>query len=395
MMKTVIVMLVTALLFYSQSSTAANNGNGNGSPGNNVWAQLEALQAQVDALQLDNPPAQISVAVDCNAGESLADAVQTPATRLDVSFSGSCFEDVSIERGNLTLTGEFGAEIQGAVDVDSEGGTVVMQSVYINNSPSTGLIVHSRSNLEAANLHVNGSTEGGISLVNATLECADCSVNNNGVDGLLMLLGSRALLGGNLEFNNNGFEGIEVSDSSSLRTAADPQSLGAAGASNNIDTSGNSASGILAYGSSAILLGDNTHLNVDQNTDGVIIATGATAHFIGTVSATNNGVGVGAIGGSIFLGSTVTATDNNIGVFVNGAGKVRGSGSAIATDNNFGIFMRSSFLDLPSIVSSNSASLAVFLEDGAIIRAANAQVTGFVLCDGTEVLSSSFVCGAN
>lgn len=379
----------------SMKSDKSSKSKKRGNKHSKLQAQIDALQAQIEVLISAHPPASKSLSVDCNAGESLNAALQTPASLLEVSFSGSCFEDVKIERNNVILIGEAGSEIQGTVDVDIQSGEMEMRSVSINNSLGTGLNIASGSKVEAVNLHVNGASGNGIFLSDASFECADCSSTFNAGDGIVLSLGSRALVGGTFQVSNNSADGIEVFDSSTFRTSTDPESLGASSGVNLIEANDNGAFAVLLYGSSAILFDGGANLTASGNPNGIAITTGSTGHFLGDVEARNNGLAFSAFGGSVFLGGTLTAMDNNVGIFLSEGSILRGNGAAILTDNNFGFFLRASESHMPNITANNNATAAGLFESGSVIRAGAAVVTGQVICDGTEVINATFGCGAN
>jgi hypothetical protein len=51
------------------------------------------------------PPATLTVAVDCLAGDSITEALAQPAVELTIQINGMCEEDVNILRSNVILTG--------------------------------------------------------------------------------------------------------------------------------------------------------------------------------------------------------------------------------------------------------------------------------------------------
>jgi hypothetical protein len=50
-------------------------------------------------------PATATISVDCNLGQKINNALNTPAVELTIEISGICIEDVAIDRNNVTLRG--------------------------------------------------------------------------------------------------------------------------------------------------------------------------------------------------------------------------------------------------------------------------------------------------
>ncbi len=51
------------------------------------------------------PPPQATVVVDCLAGDTIFDALKTPAVLLTIELDGMCIEDVNILRSKVILRG--------------------------------------------------------------------------------------------------------------------------------------------------------------------------------------------------------------------------------------------------------------------------------------------------
>ncbi len=362
-----------------------------------VEKQIKSLKKRVKALEAAQPVLSASVSVNCNTGELINDALENPAVELDITFSGTCFEDVLVTRPKVTLTGTQGAIINGSVSADMSGGTLQLNNVTIQGSTASGLSVFSDSRILAAALNVSGAAASGLLVSNGYLSCADCTSNSNGTDGLTVLLGGRALLAGVIELNDNAGSGLQVLDSGNARTTPDPLGAGSAFSTNSIDISGNGFFGVLLYGASALFIDDNTDMTVDHNGNGIGITTGSTGHFMGSITADGNNVAFGVWGGAIFMRGTLDSSGNNIGLFMADGGTLRGEGTATLTANNIGFFNRGAYTNLAVINSSGNNNLAGFAQVGAIMNNGSANVSGDVVCDGTEVIApgAGFVCGTN
>ncbi|HUF78167.1 MAG TPA: hypothetical protein VMR44_04545, partial [Thermoanaerobaculia bacterium] len=97
-----------------------------------LWAPgLEAQSTPGEGPPPSAPgpfPESLTVAVDCDAGDTIADALAQRADELTVEITGSCVEDVTIRRDRTTLVGVApGAEIVGSPSpADPFGGAVTV-----------------------------------------------------------------------------------------------------------------------------------------------------------------------------------------------------------------------------------------------------------------------------
>ena len=73
------------------------------------------------------------VTVDCDAEQSIQSAVDeaNPDMPLTLIVSGTCEEDISITRGDVTIDGSKGSALSGKVEV-SKGSRVTIQNLCIS-----------------------------------------------------------------------------------------------------------------------------------------------------------------------------------------------------------------------------------------------------------------------
>ncbi len=361
-----------------------------------ILKKLRRLERRVSELEAQVPPASASVTVDCDAGETLADALATPAVELEISFSGTCLEELDIDRADVSITGALGAVIEGSIDVN-DGGDVVLTSMGIVNAPGVGLFVGHAGRVRASGLDVSGAVDSGALVVGGAMTCGDCTFNDNS-EGLVVVNSGRVALGGVIEFIDNTFEGLEIGGSSSVIALIDSTNAGAAGTEMELDASGNGGFGVLLYGSASFRSTDNDTITIDNNPNGMVVASGASAHLIAsTVDIVDNGgLGLGVLGGTVFLNATMNASGQSLGVFLDDNGTLRGGGVINATGNtNFGYFVRASVLTDAVVNGSGNTNEMQILLGGTVNVPFSSSIVGEVGCDGTELLSAPFVCGTN
>jgi hypothetical protein len=288
------------------------------------------------AAQLGPPPApSATVTVDCDAGDSLAAALATRADVLTVRFTGTCAEDLLIERDRLILRGlDASAVIAGADSVPPRsavllrGADVRLESFTVEGDDFNGIEVR-----QSSGVVIEGVTSRG-----------------NAFDGLLVEEGSSVRLTGFFAQNNNF--GIEVAGNSTLGTAG------------------------------PIVVSGNDLLGLFTRTDALVEPLATTVW-----RADDNGfAGALALSGSRIVLTVFQAAGNNVaGLFVRNAsatvvlGEISGSTSGIFVGDSGELQYEGSVEGSPAIQGEDRSELSI---DGL--------VTGDVLLDATDVEVGTF-----
>ena len=132
----------------------------------NVQAQKPGGAGNAPIEQPSAPADEATVTVNCGAGESINDALQTAALQLNIfvdAFGGPCVENVVITRSNVLLAG--------ANPLDAEGEpTDVIQGVPTldrNLLPALGnvLLIKESDNVTVLNLILEQGTRNGITVI--------------------------------------------------------------------------------------------------------------------------------------------------------------------------------------------------------------------------------------
>lgn len=172
--------------------------------------------------------AVVTTTVNCNEGQSIAAAFNQggPFNSLVVIVQGTCNENVTITRDNVTLQGD--PVVGGAVTAVTIDGArrVVVANLTITNESGDGLTVTNGGSATIRDNNIVGNGGYGIFLRNAAFALVNKnSLTNNGqtnpdASGIGVSIGStvRALEN---EIRDNANTGIEVFDSSNYRSEGD------------------------------------------------------------------------------------------------------------------------------------------------------------------------------
>ena len=187
-----IVRFVTGMAFSLSVLPLVHAAPGDGVPFQQLQQQIDALKAQVEALagQVGGGGDQV-VAVNCPGGTiggALAQA--KPGGALVVTVTGTCTENVTIARNDVTLQG--GGEVVGQITVDGA------QRVLINGLTVSG----PGSGIEARN--------------NAAITVTNSTIENNASVGINVMHGAFALIDGNV-IRDNGQCDLLARDSGSAQ----------------------------------------------------------------------------------------------------------------------------------------------------------------------------------
>jgi hypothetical protein len=336
----------------------------------------------------DKPTA---AALDCDLGDSLLAAVQSSDNELLIEFDGTCTENIAVDRGNLTIRGlSPSAVIAGAVTVGQTNpsaglrpsGPVLLENLTITNSSANGLVVTAAAVVTAKDITVTNSALSGIVVSDSgSLSCENCEATGhttNQVSGILAWRNGTALLSGTGNFSSN-FRGIQVGDSGQLSME---------GAS--ITANSNLSEGIIVFDGGSIRSDNNTTIVADTNLgSGILVGTGASGLIDGTVTVSNNDLGIFSLAGKLLFFANVNATGNRIGLLATESGTLRLAGAVNNVDQStlWGVFVDGSYLSISNATITNSASFDNWLVFGAKAKYTGTSAVGTVFCDDATKIS--------
>lgn len=254
------------------------------------WLWLSVAKGQAASPPLppsnaaSNEAPNVTRRVNCDAGQTIQEAVNNSNNGDTVLVSGTCFENVTVGAGrtNITLDGQGAATING---LDPSATTVSVQGTRISIKGFT--ITGGRNGITAAGAR--------------RLTIQSCNVEATGNNGVLFAQDSSGTVD-SCTIQNNPRNGIDIQDGGSARVT-------------NSTISGNGRRGIqVSNGGSANLTGNNITNNQE---DGVNIGNGSTAFLTGNTISNNGRIGLSLITGTGVISSGNTITSNgNAGISV-------------------------------------------------------------------------------
>jgi hypothetical protein len=328
-------------------------------------SQCLASESAVSFAAPGPPPGPVSVTVDCGAGETVQQAIDTadPAQPLTVTISGSCTESVAVFRDNVTLQA---AASGGGIASPSGGGgpaltvggrDVSLQSLALAGNGAPSLVTASGATVQTTDLHVTGDgviagESSSLSLADITIDnCQNAGVSaNNGATvylygGSLKGCGVKALTGGSMFLRN----GVSVTDA---RLVGVDASNGGSIAIDSATISNDGNWGAFAEGGGSIVVegadtvvSGNTFAGVEAD-DGGTVTIGVQAHVSG------NGTGASAISGGhlVIREGAVVEHNTGVGIRLAGASTLSINGQAVVQNNG------------GDGISLSDTSVATFLE---------------------------------
>jgi hypothetical protein len=336
-------------------------------------------------------PRTLTVAVNCSAAESINEALERKADELIVEITGSCHEDVVIERNNVTLRGVMpGAAVVAASSTAiflDRVSRVSLENLSVQGGVEgpgeiggAGILVWLSTAVSVSDLVVEQGQSKGMLVLGSTVIISDSAFRNNNGYGLQGVLSSLAFLGSEVDLSDNQYEGLLLSGQSKLASLA------------AIRANGNGDGGIVLWqNSSASLLGS---VEVAGNDVAGIKADTGSVLDLGDVEASENENGLMAIGGGrihIEDGEANVHENTNSGLTATEGGffEFHGTVNLNGTD---GVYLHGSSATIhDSTIQGNSLSDFVLLF-GSRVDFEGANTVGTVVCDETVLVEGDVSC---
>ena len=274
---------------------------------------LLATLAAVSPLAAAKPPSvpgppsapQLTVTVDCDAGDSLGEALAARADSLTVEFTGTCQEDLTIDRDRVTLRGlDPSAVLEGASDpaflsaIEATGADLVLEGFTITGSDGRGIRVRRSGGLTLTGMTVSGNAVSGLELEeSSSARVTDSTFNDNGFAGLAAFSSSLTVSGA-IEASGNGLIGVFLSTNATIENVRSEPfvtddnglagvvvQLESTGQFPPVHASGNGFAGIWVLGGKFF----GVRINISNNANGVVVGLGGLFEGAGVI-ADNDGV---------------------------------------------------------------------------------------------------------
>jgi hypothetical protein len=273
------------------------------------------------------PPLDITVNVDCNAGQSINDALAQAANKLTVLINGSCEEGVVITRDDVTLQGvgtnptimapegawSSAIRIEGARGVSLWDLQVVGGGCTLNAERFASFV--------AGRVRITGASHGGLCLDYSAALLRESEISQNEF-GAFVGKGSSLIVEDSKVIDNRAI-GLQAGGDVSLRrTEVARNSGGVYVAGGRVEASGGADCAFRDNRDYGVSL-DGGHLTLDEclvegSYTGLEVASGSAAQLNSATVQGNGWAAVGVGGGShLFLsGQTVINGGSGVGVWL-------------------------------------------------------------------------------
>lgn len=312
-MKPTFVMSLALLLLAHLGSADPGKGNGAGQP----------------------TPDEATVPVDCDAGDTITEALRRSAVELTVEFTGTCVEDVTVLRDRTVVRGVGSSAIEGSLRVD--GATlVVLEDFSVHSGGGVRITGASSANLARID-SVDSSGLGFRVELSSNATLTDVTATNNVFAGIGAINNSHVRLLGTVAVSQSSNVGIFAGGSSEIDSRATVQTSdnayagiwaqsGASASFSNVSASNNGVVGVAAVNDGILAIRGGT---ISGSWYGVDLDTGSTAQLD---NLTVDGGGVAVLGNSSLRATGLTVTGSAHPDF--GAGVVVQGGHLLAYGGN-------------------------------------------------------------
>lgn len=394
------LVLGLALVMIGTATSGASAQGPRGQPFADFQQEIDALGQRVGSLE-----GTTSLLVDCNSGGTIASALAYPAHALIVNVQGTCNENLTIGREDVTLLGATGATVSGP-DNTRNTITVTGARVTIDNLIVTGgrngISGVGASRLSILRSTVQNTGRSGIVFFQGANGTVDgCTVQDNLLDGIDVESASATLTNNTVQ--NNRRWGVRVSNGGSGRIGVNNTGQLAA---NTVGANGEAGVHV-TVGASAFIAGntinDNGTNQFSTERSGITVFD-ATAYLGGNTIRGNFGPGVLVHASKVFIGEPAwgmdTITGNGLsiaqanfpfangGVFAYDGAVVDIRNSTINGNTGSGValvFRSNATIQAGSITGNTSSGVSLHTGSGVIFQlfqSAPAVVSGNGLVDG-------------
>jgi hypothetical protein len=344
--------------------------------------------------------------VNCDGGQSLAEAVKHSKEGQMLQIRGTCRERVQIATPRLTLAGagtavidgtgvELGAdpEFDGLVVIDGVTG-VTLAGLTIQNSAGNGILAQRGAAFAMRELRVQNNTFTGIVVVDhSSAELTNSATIGNRL-GLDVVTSSSAVLKGTFASSHNS-NGVDINGTSIVELRGAQVELNDNGGYGLIAASGSHLA-IFGWQSAA---GSTVTAN-GNGFAGLVFGQGTlTAYVPSVISASNNTLGLLVNDSNIIapFGTAKFRLENNTvgmsvglgtNLLIRGGLSVQGNATGVLADGA-GTLTLGSIADNPSTITGNGTDMRLLFGTRSTIEGVT---IGTLSCDATVLSRGTKIC---
>ena len=329
--------------------------------------------------------------VDCSDGETLGAALGRDERKLIVEFSGTCTEDVVIDRDDVTLRGASpAATLIGGVRVEGASRVAIRDfRVKDNSNIESGVEAVAGASVTILGMVVENSVNRGIRIRDSVAEIRDCSVSGSGTVGILVR-GSRVTFEGDVVSTDNVEQGIVLTDAASGFSR-----------DGNIVTN-NNLFGFAVQTSSSFEGVFGTLTSNDNQSIGILIASQGVFVYGVTLEAKRNGFAgvfldeLSSLSPFINLtglAATTLAENGVMGAFVDRKSSIELAGATDVSDQLFGLFVSTdSLVQLTDATITGNAIADIRLDFGSAGDFLGGNTVGVLQCTSDSLSRGDITC---
>ncbi len=324
--------------------------------------------------------AQTSIAIDCNAGQTLADGLLSAFPGDTLNISGTCAERVTITTDRITIDGQGSAIIDGGgappggtssgvITIQGAKGVVLM-GLTVQNGPD-GIIGRQGAAFTINNVISQDNADEGLQVdENSTARVGNSTFQRNTDEGMSVLRTSSVTFFGTVLSQDNGGDGFLITHNSNVAVFAATNRV-TLRAVNNADD------GLTVAATSNMGL-SSTSLIIEDNDDAGLIIDRNASFFIGSDSELNvsnngsTGVFVGDVSHADLRASLQSTILNNAGtgLLLSGTAKVDVMSPTLIQDNgsfNVGVVENANLkAEALTIITSDPSRRGIGLNSGTL-----------------------------
>ena len=331
----------------------------------------------------------ITLPVDCGRGHTIKNALNfTDFLRkpLVLVIRGTCNENVSISRDDVTLQGD--PNVGGIVNGSSAGNALTVRGSRVLIDHLTvrgghfGIALVGGSDVDISNSDIQGAVSQGINVGgNASVNITNCSIQYNGLSGVGVAPGSATITNSQIAFNSGN--GVRVRGSSTVTVNGGAISSNAysgldmesgTGLINGTAITGNGTNAALPEVSRRGVSALASYLQVNNSsitnnpTGGVAVVQGGSLSLYNSTVTGNGSFGVMLYGGASgnLGGGTISGNyGNGVSVWVNSTAQIT-AGATIQNNARHGIELTAGsklWVFEPSITVGGNAWFGLYCND--------------------------------
>ena len=360
-----------------------------------IWTMLLVTVSGATVADPGDAPAADApvnaVRVDCDRGQKIGEALAKAGVPVEIMFTGSCNEKVTISRDQVILRGAApGATINGTLLIEGASG-IQVKDLTIRKGEEGGVLIRLNSGAVVSNVTIEDTGNRGILLEGSSALIRDVTIRRTGKFGIHSRTG-RAELQGNIYVSGCTVAGISATEAAAYFVYEPTVRI----------LLENNEIGLVSQLASEISLAKGSTVTNNNKTAGILVTTqGVIAHGRATIEAANNGnygLWVDELGSFATWapdGATLNFSNNaGPGIMVERDSTIElSSKTTVANNRGTGLVVDGATARLSDTSFTGNGDGDAKLSFGARVTFKNGvQLSGPITCDSTVLVRGTAAC---